>query len=307
MTGVLVMAYGTARDRHDVERYYTHIRHGRPPSPEQLDDLVARYEAIGGSSPLSQITEQEARGLQDVLDRRNPGRYRVYLGMKHAPPFIEEGISAMRRDGIQRAVGLVLAPHYSAMSVGAYMDDARGALVKDSAPFEWLPVRSWGTEPGLIDLLASRIEATRLSFSAVEQDDLPIIFSAHSLPARILLSQDPYPHELRQTGDMVASKLLTSRYTFSWQSAGRTSEPWMGPDILEKLTMMAHEGFKSALICPAGFISDHLEVLYDLDIQAQEHAAALGMHVERTPSLNADPAFMEVLADVVERRDRGSR
>ena len=297
--GVLLMAYGTANGPEDVLRYYTHIRHGHPPTEAQLQDLLDRYEAIGGVSPLFQITEREGSGLQAVLDRRHgAGAYQVYLGMKHAAPFIAEGVRGMVEDGVKAATALVLAPHNSRMSVGAYIDEAQKAAA--GVPIDLRPIRSWASQPRLVRILAERVQAVRERFTAEEQENLPVIFSAHSLPERILTEGDPYPSQLRLTGDLVAQHLGTSHYTFSWQSAGRTREPWMGPDILDKLTMMAEDGFQQAIICPCGFVSDHLEVLYDLDIQAQQHARALGMHIERTPSLNDDPEFLELLADVVE-------
>lgn len=298
--GVLLMAYGTASGPEDVLRYYTHIRHGRPPSTAQLDDLMARYRAIGGVSPLAAITTEQAQGLQRVLDARHGrGAYQVFLGMKHSPPFIADGVSALIESGIDRAVGLVLAPHYSSMSVGSYLHEAQTAMARSGKPMDWHGIKSWAAHPGLIQILVDRIREARQRFSDQERTRLPVIFSAHSLPQRILREKDPYPDELKRTGDLVARQLGENLYTFSWQSAGRTAEPWMGPDILDKLTMMRTAGFHSALICPAGFVSDHLEVLYDLDIQAQQHAAQIGMHIERTRALNGDLALAELLADLV--------
>ncbi len=283
---------------------YTHIRHGHTPTEAQLQDLLSRYDAIGGVSPLFAITEREGQALQQELDTRHgSGAFRVYLGMKHSSPFIAEAVRQMAHDGIKQAVGLVLAPHYSKMSVGTYMAEAEEAQ-STLGPFEFRPILSWGTNAGLVEILSHRIEELRGRFSEAERKNLPIIFSAHSLPERILRENDPYPRELKATGDLVAARLGTTHYTFSWQSAGRTREPWMGPDILDKLTMMRQDGFRQAIICPCGFVSDHLEVLYDLDIQAQEHARTLGMHIERTPSLNDDPAFISLLADLVEAKAR---
>ncbi|PSR20643.1 MAG: ferrochelatase [Sulfobacillus acidophilus] len=301
--GVLLMAYGTASGPEDVERYYTHIRHGRPPTQGQLQDLLNRYEAIGGASPLFAITQAQGQALQTELDTRHgPGQFQVALGMKHSPPFIAQAVQNLAAVGIDRAVALVLAPHYSKMSVGTYLDEAQAALRELRTPMRLNVIRSWADAPGLIELLHRRIAEVRHRFSAAEQQNLPIIFSAHSLPSRILSDQDPYPHELRITGDLVAQSLGTTHYTFAWQSAGRTAESWMGPDILEKLTLMKRDGFSQAIICPCGFVSDHLEVLYDLDIQAHQHALSLGMHVERTRSLNDDPGFIRFLADLVELR-----
>ncbi len=295
------MAYGTAQGADDIPRYYTHIRHGRPPSTEQLSDLAARYQAIGGISPLAIITEQQARSLEAALNARHgAGAFQVFVGMKHSPPFIADAVRAIAAKEIGQTVGLVLAPHYSAMSVGTYLAEAESAISDLAQPLELRAIRSWAGSPGLISLLQDRIEETREKFTREEQENLPIIFSAHSLPQRILRDNDPYPEELRLTGDLVAASLGTTHYTFSWQSAGRTADPWLGPDILEKLDLMQRDGFRQAIICPCGFVSDHLEVLYDLDIEAQERARQFGMHIERTRSLNADPAFIRVLANLVE-------
>lgn len=300
--GVLLMTYGTADGPEDVRRYYTHIRHGRPPTTEQLDDLLARYEAIGGVSPLGEIARRQAEGLQRELDQRHGGgAFEVVLGLKHSSPFIADAVRGMADRGLDQVVGLVLAPHFSAMSVGAYIAEAQSAKPRH---MRFFPIRSWGAQPKLIDILRRRVQEAALRFSSEERDNLPIIFSAHSLPQRILAQGDPYPAELKTTGDLTAAALQTRDYTFSWQSAGRTAEPWMGPDILEKLTRMHHEGYRQAIICACGFVADHLEVLYDLDIQAQNHARGLGMHIERTRSLNADRDFLALLADLVEGQTR---
>jgi ferrochelatase len=296
---VLLMAYGSPQGPDDVERYYTHIRHGRPPSDAELQDLLRRYEAIGGVSPLSAITARQALALEHRLTTvRTEGDLRVYLGLKHSAPFIGDAIRQMAEDGVAEAVALVLAPHYSRMSVGSYLSEAEQANQSLGSPMVLKPVKSWARHPRLIELLSQRVTEAFGLFTAKEREALPVIFTAHSLPQRILSEGDPYPEELRASGELVAQRLSLTNYTFSWQSAGRTREPWMTPDILEKLSAMADSGDRQALICPAGFVSDHLEVLYDLDIQAQQHARQLGMHIERTRSFNDDPAFIEVLASI---------
>ncbi len=299
MIGVLVMAYGTAKDLQDLPRYYTHIRHGRPPSDAQLDDLRNRYQAIGGISPLYSITESQAEGLENALNQGEDGPFRVYLGLKHTAPFIGDGLSAMAADGVEKGVGLVLAPHYSKMSVGAYLDEAQDSLRKLANPFDWHGIRSWHLDPAFIEAVAIRVQKSLARF--VDGQPTMVIFSAHSLPQRILTEGDPYPGQLRETGEAVAEYLALPHYTFSWQSAGRTEEPWMGPDILEKMDSLAREGWVNQLVCPVGFVSDHLEILYDLDVQAKEHARKLGIHWERTPSFNAEPQFSQVLANVVKK------
>ena len=299
--GVLLMAYGTPKspERQDVAAYYTHIRHGRAPSSEQLDDLVGRYRAIGGS-PLFAITAGQRDGLQALLDdRHGAGSLRVYLGLKHAPPFIADAMAAMAADGVREAVALVLAPHYSSMSVGVYLAEAHAAALLQRPPLTLYPVRQWHLHPGLTALWADRITAARARFTPLERESLVVIFSAHSLPERLRATADPYPAQVPATGHAVARLLGLSRYTFCWQSAGRTSEPWMGPDILEKLSRLRAAGNLAALVCPTGFVADHLEVLYDLDVAAKNHASRIGLHFERTAQLNTDPRFLAVLADVV--------
>lgn len=295
-TGVLVMAYGTPERTEDLEAYYTDIRRGRPPAPEQLADLRRRYDAIGGLSPLARRTRDQAAGLQATLDARMPGRFVVELGLKHARPRIEDGMAALVGAGVEHVVALVLAPHYSALSVGEYLGRAREAA---GGRVEVVGVESWHLERGLVDLLAERVTAaiTRLPASS----SVEVIFSAHSLPARILSMADPYRTQLRETAEAVASAAGVTRWRTAWQSAGRTPEAWLGPDLLEVVRAVATEGFDAVVVCPAGFVSDHLEVLYDVDIEAAGAAAAVGVTLERTASLNDEARFLAVLADVVGR------
>lgn len=301
MTGILLMSYGAAQNRDDLLRYYTHIRHGNPPTAEQLRDLTNRYDAIGGQSPLTAITERQAQGLQALLDAQEPGKFRVFLGLKHSPPFIADGVAAMAQEHIDHFVALVLAPHYSSMSVGDYFGDVATALQSQNSSMRWTGIKSWHLEPGLIKLLATRVASAQARFSGLEAQDLVVVFTAHSLPQRILREGEPYPSQLRETGEMVAEQAGITRYIYSWQSAGRTREPWMGPDILETVAALHEEGLNHVLICPVGFVSDHLEVLYDLDVQCQNLAGRLRMHMERTASFNDDPAFLQVLSALVRR------
>jgi ferrochelatase len=296
--GILAMAYGTAAGPDDVERYYTDIRGGRAPSPELLEGLKARYAAIGNRFPLLEITERQASGLQRVLDDRTPGDFGVYLGMKHAPPFIPEGVAKMRADGIERAVGLVLAPHYSRLSVGTYIDRVDAAVAEDGGP-SFTFVRSWHDNPSFIDVLSDRVRDALAKLTAEERDGAMIVFSAHSLPARILDDGDPYPRELQGTADLVAQSLGLSAYTTGWQSAGRTPEPWLGPDLSELIEELGGKGYRAVVVCACGFVADHLEILYDLDIEAQDVAKRAGVRLVRTESMNDDPRFVQALADVV--------
>ncbi len=283
--GVLVMAYGTPATPDDIETYYTHVRRGRPPAPEQLAELKGRYAAIGGTSPLLERTRAQAAGLSAALG----DGWRVELGMKHAPPFIEDGMQALAAAGVEegRIVGLVLAPHYSRLSVGEYAARATGARV----------VESWHLEAGYVELVARFVSEVATPASGTE-----VVFTAHSLPSRILAEGDPYPDQLRETAAAVAERAGVERWSVGWQSAGRTPEPWIGPDILDVLRDRAAAGdVERVVVCPAGFVSDHLEVLYDLDVEAAALAAELGLGFARTRMPNDDPRFCATLAEVVRR------
>jgi ferrochelatase len=274
--GVLLMAYGTPARPEDVETYYTHVRRGRPPTPEQLADLTRRYDAIGGTSPLLARTRAQADGLQTELG----DGYKVVLGMKHAAPFIEDGVAELKGAGITDPVGLVLAPHYSRMSVGEYAARADGVDV----------ISHWHLEPELIELLAERLRA-------VHTPGAVVLFTAHSLPERILAENDPYPHQVAETAAAVAEAAGISDWHVAWQSAGRTSEAWIGPDVLQVMRRL----HRDVVVCACGFVSDHLEVLYDLDVEAKRLADELGVTFARTASLNDDPRFLRMLAGVIRR------
>ena len=291
--GVLVMSYGTPSGPHDIEAYYTHVRRGRPPTPDQLADLRARYDAIGGVSPLASRTAAQVAGLQQALDAVEPGRFLVVSASKHAPPYIEDGVAAIAGAGIVDAVALVLAPHYSALSVGEYF--ARVAAAADDA-MGITYVHDWHLEPVLVDLLADRVREALARFPA--DAAVETVFTAHSLPARILETDDPYPRQLQETAGAVAeaAELADGSWRVAWQSAARTPEPWLGPDVLDVVREVPGDG---VVVCPAGFVSDHLEILYDLDVQARAAATEAGVRFERTESLNDDPRFLGMLADVV--------
>jgi ferrochelatase len=286
------MAYGTPEREGDLEAYYTDIRRGRPPAPEQLADLRRRYDAIGGLSPLASRTRAQAAGLQRTLDERaGAGAWRVELGLKHASPSIEAGVEALASDGVDEFVSLVLAPHFSALSVGQYLEraaDAAGHLkVRD--------VTAWWDRPALIELLAERVRGAVPAGKRTE-----LLITAHSLPVRALKIDHPtYEEQLRATGQLVAAAADVESWRIAWQSAGRTPEPWIGPDILEVIRGLPSEGYEAVVVCPAGFTSDHLEVLYDVDIEAKAVADEVGLALSRTESLNDDPRFLSLLADLV--------
>ncbi|MBV9042142.1 MAG: ferrochelatase [Acidimicrobiia bacterium] len=289
--GVLLMAYGTPATPAGVEAYYTHVRRGRPPTAEQLADLQRRYDAIGGTSPLLERTQAQRRGVRAALDER--GDFTVELGMKHASPFIENAMARLVDGGASRVVGVVLAPHYSRLSIGEYEQRARQAA-GDGVGFAM--VHSWYQAPPYLDALAERIQKAR----ATLPERTEVVFTAHSLPARIVDEGDPYPEQLRWTGEAVAERAGVKRWRVGWQSAGRTPEPWIEPDILEILDEVAAlDEDEGVLVCPAGFTSDHLEILFDLDVEAAARAERLGLAFARTESLNDDPRLCAAVADAV--------
>jgi len=296
--GVLVMSYGTPETMDTIEAYYTHIRRGHPPTPEQLADLTHRYETIvGGVFPLRENTDRQVAALQRTLDGlAGPGKFVCYQGLKHAPPFIEDGVAAMAQDGIKRAVGIVLTPQYSSMSVGGYIKRAEEEAGKRGIDMTF--VKQYHLHPALIASLASRVKSALDRFGD-RREHAMVLFSAHSLPEKILEMKDPYPEQLLETSRAVADAAGVAHWQFTWQSAGQTGQPWLGPDILETLDRLAAEGVKEVLVTPVGFVSDHLEVLYDIDLEAKKHAADLGMRLERIDMLNDDPGYMAALADSV--------
>jgi ferrochelatase len=283
-TGVVVMAYGTPASPADVEAYYTHIRRGRPPSAAQLADLRERYAAIGGSSPLLELTRAQAAGLQRQLG----DAYAVELGMKHAPPFIEDGVAALKAAGAERPVGLVLTPLYSRVSVGEYAARAVGVDV----------IEQWWDAPGYVELLADAVRRGLEPLPAGSE----VVFTAHSLPARVVAAGDPYADQLDALAGAVAARAGLTAWSTGWQSAGRTADTWLGPDILDVLDDRAAAGAAGVLVCPCGFVSDHLEILYDLDVAARARARDLALPFARTAMPNADPRFLDVLARVVRAR-----
>ena len=292
--GVLLMAYGTPRSQEEILPYYTDIRRGRPPTPELLAELTARYDAIGGISPLAQRTESQRDELQRQLDAIEPNRYSVRLGLKHAHPMIEEAVEDFARDGFTELVALVLAPHYSSYSIGQYV----GRACEAAAP-HGITVRgidSWATEPAFVDFLARDMRTKLGSLPS----DTRVLFTAHSLPQRIIDGGDPYPNELRATAEAVAALVGLhegSQWSIAWQSAGRTPEPWIGPDILAVIDELADARTTSAVLVSAcGFVADHLEVLYDLDIEAKAHAARRGLAFDRTACVNDDTEVLRALA-----------
>lgn len=295
--GVLIMAYGTPQSSENIHDYYTHIRRGRPPAPEQLEELKQRYAAIGGLSPLLDNTQKQIDGIERALNNKEEPYFKPYMGMKHAPPFIEDAVARMVRDGIRRAVGIVLAPHYSAMSVGTYIQRAQAAAEQEDLSAIGF-VKSWHLQPDYIDCLTRRVKEAVGRFTA----DPYVLFTAHSLPEKILEQQDPYVDQLQETSQTLAERAGIRHWDFAWQSAGKTAMPWLGPDITEVIRDLHARDVRNLVICPIGFVSDHLEILYDIDIECKELCQSLGLQMERTPSLNDDPVFLNGLASVIRTR-----
>ncbi len=309
---VLLMAYGTPYRREEIAPYYTDIRRGRPPSPELLQELEERYHLIG-RSPLSEITYAQAVRLEAALNATLPlypepfqaspgprvrGPARVYLGTKHWHPFIAEAVRAMAEDRVTQAVGIVAAPHYSARSIAEYKEKVEAALAELGHPFTFRLVEAYHDHPGYIQALAQRV-AEQL-WRLRQPSQALFLFTAHSIPERS--AQDGrYQAQVRETAARVAATLGLAHWDTAWQSAGRTPEPWIGPDVNEKLEAAAAQGFSEVVVTAVGFPSDHLEVFYDLDYEAQNTATRLGLRLLRTRSLNAEPDYIEVLRDLVIR------
>lgn len=291
---LLVMSYGTPERLEEVEPYYTHIRRGSPPPPELLTELVARYEAVGGPTALNRITREQAAGLGRALAERGL-EVPVYTGFKHVSPFIGDAVRRLAADGIERAVGIVLAPHYSLRSIAEYAHYAEEARPPG---LELEIIRSWHDAPGFVAFLAARLrEAVGRS-----SGDPIVLFTAHSVPARVLEDGDPYPDQLRETCELVAREAGVDRWEFAFQSAGRTADPWLGPDVLDAIEAAADRGDRDLVVQSVGFVADHLEILYDLDIEARQAAEARGMSYVRAAMPNDHPEFLAALADVVTPR-----
>jgi protoporphyrin/coproporphyrin ferrochelatase len=280
---VILMAYGSPPTAEDVPAYFADIREGKPVSQAAIEELTERYRRIGGRSPLDEITEAQRAGLERELGLP------VYVGMKHWRPRIVEAVEAALARSAERIVGLVLAPHYSRLSIAGYRERLEHAL-RDRA--ELVFVESWHDHEPFLDVLAARVRGF----------DGQIVFTAHSLPERILSDGDPYREQLLETSRLVAERAGLADWSFAFQSASATGEPWLGPDILEELATLAANGVQRVRVCPVGFVSDHLEILWDLDIKAQERAAELGLELDRIESLNGDPAFIQALAALVRER-----
>jgi len=297
--GVLIMAYGGPNSLAEIPGYLSDIRQGRPTTPAVLAEITHNYEQIGGKSPLLAFTQAQMAAVQAQLD---PARFRCYLGMRHWSPWIEDVVGQMVADGITHAVSLVLAPHFSKMSIAKYQDKIAAGLAMFHGDIQFNHIASYHDAPLLIEALANRAQMGLDSWPKAEREQVHVIFSAHSLPTRILKMGDPYDEQLRETARLVAEKagLPKDRWSWSYQSAGRSPEPWLGPQLPEHITALAGQGIKNMVSVPVGFVSDHVEILFDIDIQGQAVARSLDVRLERPPALNTDPLFIETLVGLIE-------
>jgi ferrochelatase len=302
-TALLLLAYGTPETPERVAEYFTHIRGGRPPSAEAVAHLRHRYEAVGGRTPLTALTE----AVRDGVARGLAGRGHdvpVYVGMKHWEPWIADVVKRMADDGVTRVVCVVLAPHYSRFSVGGYQRYLFEGMHRHGVTFDVDFVEQWHDDPGFVEVAAALVREELAHWPEEKRDGVTVIFSAHSLPERIRTWNDPYEAQLETSARLVAERAGLAGYRRAWQSAGNTGEPWIGPDILDFLPRLAEEGVTDVLQCPVGFVCDHLEILYDLDIEARHKAEELGIAYRRTRLPNARPDFVAALTNICERAVR---
>lgn len=298
--GLLVMAYGTPYKLDDLEGYYTNIRHGRKPTAEMIENLRNRYEAIGGISPLAKITLEQAEKLEAHLNRvQDEFEFKMYLGLKHFEPFIEGAVKQMHDDGIEEAVSIVLAPHFSTFSIKSYNERALDAAEKLNGP-KITTIESWYQEPKFIGYWANKVKQIFDQMPREEKECAVLIVSAHSLPEKILKTGDPYPSQILETAELIAEQAGIKNYMIGWQSAGKTPEPWLGPDVLELTRTLYHEHqYKAFVYAPVGFVCGHLEVLYDNDIECKAVTDELGASYYRPEMPNAQEEFIDCLSTIV--------
>lgn len=295
--GVLVMAYGGPDSLEEIPGYLADIRHGRVTPQAVVDEITENYRAIGGRSPLLEVTRRQVGALQEQLG----DGFRCYVGMRHWSPWIEEVVGEMVDDGVERAVGVVLAPQFSGMSVARYQQKVEDGLDLCRGRMQFRHVTSYHDREWLVAAFASRVRDGLERWPEGQRDEVHVVFSAHSLPQRVISSGDPYADQCLESATLVAQAagLPDERWSWSWQSAGRTPEPWAGPDLVEHLEELAARGVEHVLCVPVGFVSDHVELLFDVDRRARGAAEELGMRLERPPALNDDPVFIRGLADTI--------
>jgi len=299
MIGLLVMAYGGPKNIDEVEPYLLDVRGYRPTAPEVVHEVRERYREIGGRSPILEQTRQQAAALQSALNP-NTQHFKVFVGMRHWHPYIKDTLAEMQAQGIQRAVALVMAPHYSRMSIEAYFKK----IYEAGSPIEVAPIKDWHLLPGYLEALVSRVCAALERFPADIRSRVPVIFSAHSLPERILEWDDPYPEQLRETVEAVMQRLGNQPHDFAFQSAAISNEPWLGPDVSVLIERYAREGQKNIISCPIGFVCEHVEILYDIDIVYQNLARSLGIRLERIEMVHTAPQMIAGLAELIRKTAR---
>ncbi len=292
MIGVLVMAYGGPNNLDEVEPYLLDVRGYRPTAPEIVHEVRERYKLIGGRSPILEQTQAQADALQAALGNKT---FKTFVGMRHWHPYLRDTLAQMSTQGIDRAIGLVMAPHYSRMSIGAYYKKIEEA----QAPIEIARIERWHLLPGYLEALTEGVRVALQKFPADVRATVPIIFSAHSLPERILTWNDPYPDELHATVEAIMQRLGKHPHEFAFQSAAISNEPWLGPEVGAALDRLAADGQRQVLIAPIGFVVEHVEILYDIDVVYQQQAKKLGLHLERIEMLGAAPEMMNGLAELV--------
>jgi protoporphyrin/coproporphyrin ferrochelatase len=296
MIGLLVMAYGGPNHIDEVEPYLLDVRGYRPTAPTIIHEVRERYREIGGRSPILEQTREQAAALETALNKTRQ-EFKAVVGMKHWHPYIGEALARMQAQGIKRTVGLVMAPHYSRMSI----EDYYKKVAEAGSPVEIAPIKDWHLLPGYIDALVSRICSALERFPAEVRSQVPVIFSAHSLPERILGWNDPYPEQLQETVNAVMQRLGNQPHDFAYQSAAISNEPWLGPDVSILIERYAAEGQKNTISCPIGFVCEHVEVLYDIDIVYQKLARSLGMRLERIEMVHTEPKMIAGLAELVRK------
>jgi ferrochelatase len=295
-TAVLMLAYGGPLSIDEVEPYLLDVRHGRPVPAELLKEVQERYRLIGGSSPLLEITLRQAAALEERLNKEG-AEWAVFVGMRHWRPYIHEAVDKIAASGLRRAVAICMAPQFSRMSIGAYMEKTEAARQRIAPDLQISFVKSWHLEPRFIDACAENL---RLSIEQMGGDDrLIVLFTAHSLPERILFEGDPYPLQLQQTVEAVTKKAGPKSWAFAYQSRGRTGEKWLGPEAGDEIRRLRESGFEKLLIHPIGFVADHVEILYDDDIHYRDLAEKLGFRYGRVPSCNDSPRFIDSLYHTV--------
>lgn len=296
------MAYGTPYEEKDIERYYTHIRRGRRPSDEMIEDLTSRYRAIGGISPLGKTTNEQAVHLEAALNKaQDDVEFVAYVGLKHIEPFIEDAVAKMHNDGITEAISIVLAPHYSTFSIKSY--NKRASEEADKYGMIIRSVNSWYQEPKFIQYWVDRVMETFASMDPAERKEAVLIVSAHSLPEKIKELGDPYPDQLKETAKMIAEGAGVEHYAVGWQSAGNTPDPWLGPDVQDLTRDLFKEaGYKAFVYTPVGFVAEHLEVLYDNDYECKVVTEEIGAAYYRPPMPNVHPDFIEAMTNAVMKK-----